>query len=171
MEPNQPVARPMWCDNFDADLPKVVPDARAALGDVADLMLRTHASLAANGMMSHPTVWNHELGLVAVFWRTDRPASKPAHYYTREPVVDLTLWEAVRDAWVHSYVILLEDVWVFNGEAAHAHFDPLMWHVRKWPGVSDEEAAAARIGAVLTLEHCRAKVRTLLRGEARAHGS
>jgi hypothetical protein len=163
MDKRQTVERPMWCDDFDADLPKVVPAARSALGNVGDMMLRTHAGVTANGVMSHPTVWHHDFGMVALFWPASQPTSKPAAYYTADPVVDLTLWEAIRDAWVHGYVIVLEDVVVFNGEDAHEHFDTLMWHVRKWPGVSDDDASTARAGVVKMLMDCASKVLSVRR--------
>lgn len=157
--PDLMVERPMWCDGFDADLPKVVPAARAALGPVGDLMLQTHAGLASNGMMSHPAVWNTDRGCAAIFWRPGRYA-KPSSYYTRDPVVDLTLWEALRDAWVHTYVLLIENVPVFDAYDGHKHFEVLMWDVRDWqaPWRKDGEIEAARTGALKMVTRCRAIV-------------
>jgi hypothetical protein len=61
---------PFWSDDFDMDLPKVIPDAKAALGDVADLELVTHGH-TTHGRLNHPSCWNHSLGLVAWFGRRD----------------------------------------------------------------------------------------------------
>lgn len=146
----------MWCDSFDADLPKVVPAAREALGPIGDLELATHASVT-NGMMSHPSVWNTARGCAAIFWRPGHYA-KPSHYWTDAPVVDLTLWEALRDAWVHTYVVHVENVPVFDAYSLSKQFEALMWDVRGWqaPWRKDGEIEAARTDALKAITRCRA---------------
>ena len=126
-----------WCDDFDMDLPKVIPDAKELLGEVADLELRTHGN-KTDGRLNHPCVWNHSIGMVAFFGRSS--PMKPEAYYTDRQVVLCTLWEAIRDAWCHDYVIIFEGrrpIW--DGSKTRAQFEPLMYHIRKWRELPDAE--------------------------------
>lgn len=119
-----------WSDDFDMDLPKVIPDAKELLGPHAHIELVTHGG-TTHGRLNHPTCWNHDLGSVALFGR--QSPWKPAAFYTPEPLVKCTLWEAIRDAWVHDVVIVFEartPIW--DGGKTRAEFEPLMSHMRKW---------------------------------------
>lgn len=119
-----------WSDDFDMDLPKVIPEAKQLLGAHADMELVTHGS-TTHGRLNHPTAWNHELGMVAFFGRGS--PHKPAHYWTSDPLVKCTLWEAIRDSWSHNVVIVFEartPIW--DGSKTWDEFEPLMSHTRKW---------------------------------------
>lgn len=117
-----------WSDDFDMDLPKVIPGAKSLLGGYADMSLVTHGH-QTHGRLNHPTVWNHELGMVAFFGRGT--PMKPASFYTDSPFVRCTLWEAIRDAWVHDVVIIFERLTpIWDGLRTRENFDPLMGHLR-----------------------------------------
>lgn len=149
--------RKFWSDDFDMDLPKVIPDARDRLGEHAELELVTHGH-ETHGRLNHPTVWNHYLGAVSFFGRGS--PHKPEHYWTSDPLVSCTLWEAVRDAWVHDNVILLEGSPIWRSQ--WRHFQPLMWAVRGWrplpAGLIEMHQDAVR----RALERCRANVERLI---------
>lgn len=136
----------MWCDDFDMDLPKVVPAARKALGEIGDLELHTYGHVTG-GKLNHPSVWNHSLGMVAFFGRPGR-VGKPASYYTNDPLVPCTLWEALRDAWCHNFVLLFENDPVWHGEQAWPIFERLMYHTRGWSKVTEREAEELRMQAL-----------------------
>lgn len=144
----------MWCDDFDMDLPKVVPDARRALGDrLANLELTTYGNIT-NGTLNHPAVWNHSLGMIAFFGRPGR-IGKPAPYYVGgHHLVHCTLWEALRDAWCHDVVILFEGVPVWDGPGAWRHFEKLMYHVRGWKTLPESEAMRHRVAVLDMIVRC-----------------
>jgi hypothetical protein len=130
---------PFWSDDFDMDLPKVIPAARDALGDVAELSLVTHGHVT-HGRLNHPSVWNHSLGSVAFFGRSS--PMKPASYWTDDPLVPCTLWEAIRDVWSHDFVLLLEHNPVWNHpEMYNQHFYPLMSNLRGWSSLPAADIA------------------------------
>lgn len=117
-----------WSDDFDMDLPKVVPGTRDLLGDLADLVLFTHGG-STHGRLNHPTVWNTEVGTTA-FVGLQCPV-KPAPYVTMDPVVECTLWELVRDAWAHDYYVIFEGdtcIWIPQWQI----FSELMNYTRGW---------------------------------------
>lgn len=166
----QYVDPPMWCDGFDMDLPKIVPEAKAALGELAVLDLLTYGH-TTHGRLNHPSVWNHSLGMVAFFWRPTRPTCKPAGYYTgNDAPVPCTLWEAIRDAWVHDFVLIFEHDPVWDGDTRE-HFDPLMWHIRGWGDPLPEAKAAEHRACVLDKVKCCAMlVRAHIERESQSHG-
>jgi hypothetical protein len=125
-----------WSDDFNMDLPKVIPEARSLLGAYADMELVTHGH-ETHGRLNHPSVWNHEFGSVAFFGRTD--PLKPVRFYTSSPLVRCTLWEAIRDAWAHDIVILFEMSPIWDGSKTRANFDPLMYHIRGWRTLDQSE--------------------------------
>lgn len=123
------VDRPMWCDDFDMDLPKVIPDAKAQLGDMAGVELWTHGG-ETYGSLNHPCVWNHDDGLIAFFgFKSPR---KPEVYWTNRPMVRCTFWEAVRDAWPHGLIMLVEGRAVLDTNALWPRFQRIMWDLRGW---------------------------------------
>lgn len=117
---------PFWSDDFDLDLLKIIPETEEIIGDLADQVLYTHGS-SAKGRLNHPSVWNHPLGFVA-FFGLSGPA-KPEVYHSFEPVVECTVLEMLRSAWVQSWVPIVEG-YQLPQIGAHADFDPIMFHVR-----------------------------------------
>lgn len=140
---------PFWSDDFDMDLPKVIPDAKALLGELADLKLVTTGH-ETYGRLNHPSVWNHDLGVVAFFGRPGR-FQRHSSFVSGSPDVRCTLWEALRDAWSHDYAILLEGVQVWP-YGTYEHFEPLMYALRGW-----RETSAA------TVEKHKAYIRGLIK--------
>lgn len=149
--------RPMWCDSFDSDLPKVVPGAKEALGGLAALELQTHGT-TTNGTLNHPSVWNDYSGMIAFFGSAGHGAGKPPHYHSGEPIVRCTLWEAVRDAWVHSYIIVLNGRPVWDAFALQDSFYALMYHVRGIQALPPSALDRQRRRVLGTLEHLHHEV-------------
>jgi hypothetical protein len=126
-----------WSDDFDMDLPKVIPDAKEMLGEHADLQLLTHGG-KTYGRLNHPVVWNSETGTVAFFGR--RSPMKPPAYYTDREIIGCTLWEAIRDAWAHTVVIVFEGrTPIWDGSKTWKQFEPIMYHIRGWEPLTDAE--------------------------------
>lgn len=146
-----------WSDDFDMDLPKVIPDARDRLGKFAELELVTHGH-ETYGRLNHPSVWNHPLGSVSFFGRGS--PHKPPEYWTNHPLVKCTLWEAVRDAWVHSNVILFESFPIWSDQ--RKHFDPLMGCIRGWSLLTEREVTKHKDAVKWALDCCRNDVQRLV---------
>lgn len=149
---------PFWSDDFDVDLPKVIPGAREALGDLADLELVTHGG-TTHGRLNHPSVWNHNLGSIS-FFGTNTPC-KPNGFWTNAGTVRCALWEAIRDAWCHHNVIFLNGklpIWVDQWK----HFEPVMWHIRGWRTLPDSEIQEHIDSVRMAIRECRRLVYDLL---------
>jgi hypothetical protein len=139
-----------WSDDFDMDLPKILPEARSLLGAYADLELVTHGH-ETHGRLNHPTVWNHGLGMVAFFGR--HTPMKPASFWTDSPLVRCTLWEAIRDAWVHDIVILFEgQTPIWDGSKTREQFNRLMYHLRGWRRIEEAEVDAHKAAVQIRIE-------------------
>jgi hypothetical protein len=123
-----------WCDDFDCDLFKVIPETRDALGPVGDVLLRTRGH-STNGRLNHPACWNHDVGLISFFGFSGDPA--PSGFHSSDPIIDCTIEEAIRDAWVHTLAIAIEGQIIFNAFELRPHFDKLLWWTRKWNGAED----------------------------------
>src|SRR5688572_28580488 len=99
----------MWCDGFDLDLPRVVPEAmQVVLSIPPTVTLRTFGTVTG-GRLNHPSCWNTRLGTTAFF--TLDPHDRPAPAGDVAPgdqVVVCTFAEAIRDAWVLSYVMVVD---------------------------------------------------------------
>lgn len=119
----------MWCDDFDADLLKVVPGAAEALGAAADIRLWTHGN-ETNGKLNHPSVWGSDIGMIAFFGFSPAATGKPDGYYTDRPTIECTFLEAVRDCWVHTYGIVVHHQTVWR--STWGPFEVLMYDIRGW---------------------------------------
>lgn len=130
----------MWCDDFDMDLPKVLPEYIDVLGDFADVVLYTHGH-QEDGKLNHPSVWNGDQTMLAFFSFTPVGFKSNMHY-TPDPVVRCTFNEVIRDCWPHNYAIILNvfcgasvgwrsiKVWdTFQPELQEPFFD-IMYHLR-----------------------------------------
>lgn len=122
--------RPFWSDTFDLDLLKVIPGVEELLGETADVPLFTHGHRTDDGLLAHPTCWNTTRGLAA-FFGFKYPA-KPSAFYTSDPIVECTFLEALRDAWVHTYVLMVEQRTIFVMPRLQLHFERLLSHHRGW---------------------------------------
>lgn len=160
---------PIWCEGFDCDLPAVVPGAKEALGDTADRRLFTY-SRPTNGKINCPSVWNEAEGLVSYFGFSE-PAA-PASRLADAPVMECTFYEAVRDLWVHQHILSIERVHVwdptFQSSVGQA-FEVLMWHVRKWRAVPEDDAEKNRVIVRKSLEAAAEKLRYLANAKKASH--
>jgi hypothetical protein len=135
----------MWCDDFDADLLKVVPGAAEALGDTAAVRLLTY-SRPTGGKINCPSSWN---GVGALFWTA--PEHKPdACYYTDAPVTPCTFLEAVRDEWVHDSALVVNGALVW--QAPVRLMERLMYDVRGWTVLTDGHRAEVRGHVLASLD-------------------
>lgn len=156
-------AHPFWSDNFDMDLPKVIPGAREIVGDLAGVKLVTQGH-TTDGRLNHPSVWNDRLGMVA-FFGFKSPA-RESFYHSSEPTVECTVWEAFRDAWAHSYVLIVEREPIWDTFALRSEFDTILYVERGW-GVPTEAGRDLSVRkSTLTLKAAVER----LRGVCRRHG-
>ena len=123
----------MWCDDFDLDLSKILPDTPEILGATADVRLTTHGGRWA-GVLNHPSVWACGRGLQA-FFGFRRPVL-PDGYSTDSPIVACSFLEAMRDCWAHHYSIVVEGRLIWNSCELYLDFDRLMSHERGWRHLS-----------------------------------
>ncbi|GAA0720144.1 hypothetical protein Drose_06425 [Dactylosporangium roseum] len=135
-----------WSDDLDADLLKVVPRAAGVLDQVT-APLWTYGG-TTHGRLNHPSVWGSHRGPVAYFGADDSGAWKPDSYWTAQPLVECTWAEVARDAWVHSYVIVVDWVPIWNAWLLGGTFMRLMYDLRGWTPLPAREADRLR-GKVL----------------------
>lgn len=154
-----PIQRPMWCDNFDMDLPKALPEAPEIVGDLGNILLWTSGNADKNGMLNHPSVWHHELGLVAFFGFSE--VAKPENYIGRG-YVRCTVWEALRDAWAHSFVMLIERRPIWDTQATWEDFQQIMWAMRGWGDQPPPDTTRATARATNSLRKAVAKLRAMV---------
>ena len=133
----------MWCDNFDGDLYKLVPQARDALALMADVTLWTYGSVWTDGRLNHPSVWNSYIGSVAFFGLHDHDFN-PGANYTTEPLIECTFEEACRSGWVQSWTLILRGHPLINFGHGDMRlpFDALLWHARGLRRIADDEVVA-----------------------------
>jgi hypothetical protein len=149
----------MWCDDFDADLVKVVPGALEALGDTADTRLETY-SRPTGGAINCPSAWNTSSGsTVAYFWT--RPEGRPpSGYVTDDPVTPCTFWEAVRDEWVHGSLLAVNHVVAWS-PPERLMYD-LMADLRGWTVLDDERRERVRQSVRASLTAAAGRLRAIL---------
>lgn len=135
--------RRMWCDDFDMNLPTVIPGALQALGDLADVELFTHCNCGKDGVLNHPCLWNSDTTMLAFFGF--RNPSKPAPYFTTAPIVSCTAWEAFRDAWPHSFAMMIEGELIWDTFPLRGQFHELMQHHRGYRYSKDPKAIERRV--------------------------
>lgn len=139
-------ATKFWCDDFDADLYKVVPGAKAILTPVANVKLFTRGHIT-NGRLNHPTVWNHEMGYIAFFSFGGEPRPSET-FHSFDPIIECTFAEAVRDAFVHGITMVLEKKVIFHAGALARDYSALLYNHRGWrkdgSGDGDVSLAIAR---------------------------
>lgn len=132
-------AGPLWCHDFDADLPNVVPNALALLEPAAHITLRTHAT-PTNGRINCPSAWWTDHGLTSFFSTSEWGSPVPAGYWTDKPLVECSWEEVVRDEWIHGQTV------VVNGQVVwkppERLMEQLMFDLRGWMTLADEERAA-----------------------------
>jgi hypothetical protein len=144
--------RPFWSDTFDLDLLKVIPGVEELLGDTADVTLYTHGHIAEMDQpdacrLISPTCWNTTRGFAAFFGF--REPRKPSAFWTDDPIVECTFLEALRDAWVHTYVLMVEQRTIIVMPRLALHFQRLLSHHRGWTEPLEAQVLEAHHRTVL----------------------
>lgn len=148
----------MWCDDFDADLLRIVPGAAEALGAAADVRLTTRSHVTG-GRINLPSCWHTDRGLAAFFW-THPEGMPPACYVTSEPEAGCTFLEAVRDEWVHTCLIVVDHQLIWRPR--WSWLDKLMYDVRGWTVLEDAERERIRQSVRDSLRTAAYKLRRLV---------
>jgi hypothetical protein len=130
--------RPMWCDDFDMDMLKVLPRSREIIGDLAAIELCTHGH-ETHGVLNHPSCWNHDRGMICFFGFDD--PMKDDFYYTPDKIIKCTAIEAFRDLWAHNLYAVLCGRLLWDTQKIMREFDTIMFHIRGW---QTNEALAKR---------------------------
>lgn len=146
-----------WAEAFDMDLPKLLPELREQIGAVGDETVWTFGSVSRDGVFYHPSVWNCHVGTEAYFWTSDPGLPRDEHGWinfrgrsTDEPLCQISVWEAIRDCWCHTYSLRLNGHEVLRSGPRfyNSHFYPLMADLRGWKLV----APASRIRLLMDVE-------------------
>lgn len=120
---------PFWSDDFDMDLPRIVPDWLDLLGPAADVELWTYSN-TTHGRINCPTAWNQYDGSLASYFGLDPNNVKPDNYYAGlDKPVPCTFAEAVRDLWSHHHRAMLGEHRIIDAFEWH-DFAQIMYHVR-----------------------------------------
>ena len=139
---------PMWYDDFDCELYKIVPDAERIISPVAAIELETTGQRdVRTGRLNHPTCWNGDTGMISFFARVKDGRAiwqRPSFYYTSAPPIRCTVEEAVRDVFVHHLQMGVDGQLVFDAGRLWKPFETLLWATRKWREVDGAEIVAAR---------------------------
>jgi hypothetical protein len=149
----------MWCDDFDADLLRVVPGAAEVLGTAAGIRLTTRAYVT-DGTINHPLCWHTDQGIAAFFWTCDAGRS-PAGYVTNDREIGCTFLEAVRDEWVHDCLIVVDRRLIWRPRP-NRWMMPLMYDVRGWKVLDDSAREQIRQSVCDSLRTAAAKLLELL---------
>lgn len=118
----------MQLDNFDGDLYNLIPEARDLLEPIAHITFLTHGSADRDGNLSHPSVWNHALGMIAFFGISS--PQKPDYFHTLDPVIKCPADYALRSAFVQNYAIMFRQILLYNGSFINNDYFDLLFHAR-----------------------------------------
>lgn len=118
-----------WSDDFDMDLPKILPNLDIILGDAARIRMWTWGHIS-HGRLNHPALWNSNKEMTGFFGFTPETTGKPDSYYTESGLVECTWREVVRDAWVHHFTVQIDGAGVWKTEQFAHGFLGLMHHLR-----------------------------------------
>lgn len=152
--------RPLWSDDFDMDLPKVIPGALPTLGDLADIVLYTHGvpdrKPESLGRLNHPCVWNSDRTMLA-FFGFSNPA-KPDFYSADKTIVECTVWEAFRDCWPHGFCMMVECQPVWDTFPMREGFNEIMQDLRGWKKSQQVPTVQRRVLASIGLAAQRLRI-------------
>jgi hypothetical protein len=146
----RPPSLPFWSDDFDTDLLKVVPGAAAVLARADGVRLWTYGG-TTHDRLNHPCVWGGNHGWSAFFGTHEGGWWLPGSYSPSKPLVECTWTEAVRDAWVHNYLIVVDGVPAWNNPRLNSVFTKLMYDVRGWTPLPDDELDRMRGNVLASL--------------------
>lgn len=158
---------PMWCDDFDMDLLKVLPEAEQLLAPLAGIRLYTTCH-PTYGRVNLPCSWNDRVnfccfvGFIAEEDGLPAEGPQPLGYVTDAPVVEATAEELFRDLWSHQmrWVQMLtphsspgwpRSVEIWNSGQLASTFTDLMYDLRNWCRMRDEPRRRARSRALRSI--------------------
>lgn len=177
----------MWCDDFDGDLYKLVPEARSVIAPAATIRMYTTGH-TSDGQLNHPACWSADGGKHVCFFGFEAKAPQPPSHWSDAPLVPCTFEEVMRDLWCHqmegrvlvrgAYKVLLRghvppgyypdegdgsgDVWVLS-----QCFDDLLYAARWWKTLSDDQIATRRRRVLAILDRAVRRIQQL----ATEHGA
>ncbi|ANM12100.1 hypothetical protein [Rhizobium sp. N324] len=158
-----PALRPMWCDDFDTDLLKVVPGIPELLGELADVTLWTHGG-TWNGTLNHPSMWNHQAGLIC-FFGFNCP-DKPDYYSSGQDPVQCTVLEMFRDLWCHGAMVMMGPLPIWDSQPLQPEFDTLMYAARGWFEIKPNRIRLAQLRARKSIRQAAENLRQLIAARA-----
>lgn len=130
------------------DILKFLPDTPKILGKLAETKLLTHGH-TSNGKMTCALVWQHGDEHRA-FFGFNNPCV-PNECYTSDTIVECSFLEAMQDAWLHHYAIMVEGKLIWDGRGFIPEFE-LLHHA------SDEHEFSQR-----AVKKMLARIRTTVR--------
>lgn len=140
---------PFWSDDLDMDLLKILPGLTEQLGDAADIPLWTYGGTSHGGRLNHPAVWHDHVGMVAFFGLDNNSGSwKPANHTTFHDLVECTWLEALRDAWPHQYIAVVDNRPLWDAFRLRGTYLTLMYDLHGWRKLPPRQADKLR-GTVL----------------------
>lgn len=171
----------MWCDDFDGDLYKLVPEARGILAPAAEVRLYT-TSHTTHGQINLPSCWEFDGGKHVCFFGFEKIAPQPRYCCASWPVVACTFEEIMRDLWCHhmearvklgnGYEMLLRgfvppgyypdegdgegDVWLL-----FQAFEDLLWHSRGDRQLTATQVAYRKHVALRVLERATHRIQDM----------
>lgn len=142
--------RPFWSDDFDMDLPKILPDVCDAIRAVEghSILVYCYCTALTRGRINCPTAWNSHTGPVTHFW-TDKPNHPrneygwatfgPGNCTTNDQLATATWLEVVRDEWVHQSDVVVDGKLIWRPSELDREFNRLMYDLRDWQKLSAVE--------------------------------
>lgn len=160
-----------WADEFDADLHRVVPGAREALGiDAGVPVLLLHAQ-RNDGFFVMPSCWtDYDVEHVTPVFLDERAALS----FTANPmgldVVRVTFEDLWRDAWVHNYGARIggthDGPWLLRADRLTHTSMSLMFHLRGALALSPREVFRAQDRTCRAIRRSRVALHAALRAQA-----
>jgi len=147
---------PFWSDGLDIDLYRLVPEARDAIGEDANVTLYTWSGPKTHGRLNHPTVWG-EVWPACVVGTSPESITMPRGYVTgpSESVTECTFEELCRDAWLHHYSAVLDADFRLILCPERQWFNALMYSARGFFSVPDEDIRLSKLASLKAIEESR----------------
>ena len=174
---HKPARTPMWCDDFDMDLLKLLPEVERLLAPCQGIRLYTTCN-PTHVRINLPSVWHQRGGLTCYvgFLRPDDPlpekGPQPAYCMTFSPVVEATAEEMFRDLWCHNLVWVqvsspkMRELWrdsaqIWNAHALTGSFNILLYALRGWEPVPENRLYFHRCRVLKSISRAASRLRRL----------
>lgn len=147
---------PFWSDELDIDLYRLVPEARDAIGEDANVTLYTYCDKKTHGRINHPALWGRGAWASCIVSTASELIHKPERMAApAEAVTECTFEELCRDAWLHHYSAILDAEFRLLLCHERRWFNALMYSARRWGGVSDKDVYKAKQASLKAIEGSR----------------